>query len=180
MFNRTFIAACLLAGSIHPALAGEQYVDKSGFAAGGYDVVAYHQLEQAPLGQPQPEAVPGKASITAEYNGATWAFSTEENREKFLADPEKYAPAFDGHCAYGVSKGGKVPGNPNLWRILDGELYLNITPNVASLFAQDLQGNIAEANQNWGTLEPVAASAKSWRAMPANKDTYSTDAPLGE
>lgn len=33
-----------------------------------------------------------------------------------------------------VTKGGEVPGNPNLWRIVEGNLYLNITPNVVILF----------------------------------------------
>jgi len=180
MMSRILFAVSLLAGSMHAAQAGPQYVDKSGFAVGGYDVVAYYRLEQSPIGEPQPGAVPGKASITAEYNGVTWAFASEENRARFVADPEKYAPAFDGHCAYGVSKGGKVPGNPNLWRIVDGELYLNITPNVADFFTQDLAGNIAKAESNWQSLESWAASSKSWRAIPANENTYSTEAPLDE
>ena len=90
----------------------------------------------------QPEGVPGKAEFTADYNGSTFAFSTAENRDKFTADPAKYAPQFDGHCAYGVSKGGKVPGNPNLWRIVDGKLYLNITQNVVGFWEEDIPGNI--------------------------------------
>ncbi|SDD08340.1 YHS domain-containing (seleno)protein [Ruegeria marina] len=141
-----------------PALAGEQYVDGTGYAVSGYDVVAYHGLTQSAVGLAQPEGVKGKASITAEWNGATWAFSTEENRDKFLADPEFYAPQFDGHCAYGVSKGGKVPGNPNLWRIVDDKLYLNITRNVVGFWEEDIPGNIDKADGNWPGIEPNAAS----------------------
>jgi len=178
MYARSVLAAAMLAGVLPPALAGEQYIDKSGFAAGGYDVVAYHRLEQAPLGEPQPGAVPGRASITAQYNGATWAFASEANREAFLAAPARYAPAFDGHCAFGVSKGGKVPGNPNLWRIVDGTLYLNIVPDVVTFFEQDIEGNITRAEENWQTLESVSATSKSWRALPENRDTYSIEAPL--
>lgn len=80
-------------------IAGPQYIDESGYAASGYDVVAFRDLVQAAPGSEQPEAIPGKASITAEYNDSVWAFSTEENRDKFLANPAKYAPAYDGHCA---------------------------------------------------------------------------------
>ena len=116
------------------ALAGPQYVDETGFALSGYDPVAFHSLEQAPVGESQPHAVPGKSDITAEWNGATWAFASEANRDLFLADPDAYAPAYDGHCAYGVAKGGKVPGNPDLWRIVDGKLYLNITENVVGFW----------------------------------------------
>ncbi|MGI9501556.1 MAG: YHS domain-containing (seleno)protein, partial [Geminicoccaceae bacterium] len=139
------------------AYAGPQYVDESKFAVSGYDVVAYHGLEQSAVGERQLEAVPGNASITAEYNGATWAFSTEENRDKFVANPEAYAPQFDGHCAYGVAQGGKVPANPNLWRIVDGKLYLNITPNVVTFWEEDIPGQIDTAYSNWDGLESADA-----------------------
>ncbi|GAG25075.1 unnamed protein product, partial [marine sediment metagenome] len=109
------------------AFAGQQYVDKTGFAVSGYDVVSFWDQKQTPVGKVQSKAVPGKASITAEYNGAKWAFASEANRDKFKASPAKYVPAYDGHCAYGVAVGGKVPGNPHLWRIVDNKLYLNIT-----------------------------------------------------
>ncbi len=172
----TSAAMLMIAGA---AQAGPQYVDESNFAVSGYDVVAYQSLEQMPVGQTQPEAVPGNASITAEYNGATWAFSSEENRDKFVANPEAYAPQYDGHCAYGVAQGGKVPGNPNLWRIVDGKLYLNITPNVVGFWEEDISGQISTAEGNWTSLEAKAASAKSWKAIDANSGTYSTDAPTG-
>lgn len=117
-----------------PAIAGEQYVDQTGFAVSGCDPVAYFSLKQSQIGAPQPRAVPGRADITAKYNGATFAFSSTENRDKFLANPAKYVPQFDGHCAYGVAKGGKAPGNPHLWRIIDGKLYLNFNPQVVSFW----------------------------------------------
>lgn len=169
-------AALMIAGTAH---AGPQYVDESKFAVSGYDVVAYQNLEQAPVGQSQPEAVPGRSDITADYNGATWAFSSEENREKFLADPAAFVPLYDGHCAYGVSQGGKVPGNPNLWRIVDGKLYLNITPNVVGFWEADIPGLINTAEDKWGGLESQGASAKNWKDIDANSSTYTTEAPLG-
>lgn len=141
-----------------PAFAGEQYVDGTGYAVSGYDVVAYHSLPQSPVGTAQPAGVPGRADITAEYNGATFAFATEENRVEFLSKPEFYAPQFDGHCAYGVSKGGKVPGNPNLWRIVDDKLYLNITDVVVGFWEEDIPGNINLADGNWPGIEPADAS----------------------
>ena len=65
---------------------------------------------------------------------------------------------YDGHCAYGVSKGGKVPGNPNLWRIVDGKLYLNITKNVVGFWEEDISGNINLAENNWASIEPKPGS----------------------
>lgn len=140
------------------AFAGDQYIDGTGFAVSGYDPVAYFSLEQAPVGSPQPSGIPGRADITAEHNGATFAFASEENRDTFLANPDAYSPQYDGHCAYGVSKGGKVPGNPNLWRIIDDKLYLNITENVVGFWEEDIPGNLELAVENWVSIEPEPAS----------------------
>lgn len=178
MMRKLILASALSVLTLGAAQAGEQYVDETGFAVSGYDPVAFFDLKQAPVGDKQPEAVPGKADITAEYNGATWAFASEANREKFLADPAKYAPAYDGHCAYGIAQGGKVPGNPNLWRIVDGKLYLNITPAVVGFWEKDISGNLSKAAENWKTAESKPASGKSWKAIDDNKATIASEAPV--
>jgi len=160
------------------ANAGPQYIDETGYAASGYDVVAFHDLDQADSSTEQPPAVPGKAAITAVYNDVKWAFSTEENRDKFIASPEKYAPAYDGHCAYGVAQGAKVPGNPNLWRVVDSKLYLNITPGVAATWEKDMQNFITKADKVWEKKETKKPSKKLWTKIKDNKNTYDTLAPL--
>lgn len=170
-FTLTLAAAATALTFAGQAFAGEQYVDGTGFAVSGYDVVAYFDLPQNAVGTAQPEGVKGKAAITADYNGATFAFSTAENRDKFLANPAQYAPQYDGHCAYGVSKGGKVPGNPNLWRIVDNKLYLNITKNVVGFWEEDIPGNISLAENNWVSIEPTPGSD---RAIPQ----FTSMAPL--
>ena len=158
MFKMTALALAFGASMIGSAFAGDQYVDKTGFAVSGYDVVSYFDLPQSALGQPQPSPLPGQAGITAEYNGAMFAFATEANRDRFLVDPVAFVPQYDGHCAYGVAKGGKVPGNPTLWRIVDGKLYLNITKNVVGFWEEDIPGNLKTSEKNWTGLEPQAAS----------------------
>ena len=160
------------------AIAGPQYVDETGFAASGYDPVAFFSLEQAAVGEKQLSAIPGKKSITTEWNGAKWAFSTEENKKLFMSNPEKFAPAYDGHCAFGVAKGGKVPGNPNLWRIVDGKLYFNINPPVVGFWEADIFGFIKTADTNWSEAEVKPASAKSWTTLKNNKETFTTLAPV--
>lgn len=160
MFKMTALAFAMSAAMIGTAFAGDQYVDKTGLAVSGYDVVSYFDLPQSKVGKPQEAPLPGLASITADYNGATFAFATEANRDRFLADPAAFAPQYDGHCAYGVAKGGKVPGNPTLWRIVDGKLYLNITKNVVGFWEQDIPGNLKASEKNWGGLEPQAASSE--------------------
>lgn len=157
-FALSIAAAAAALSFASSAFAGEQFVDETGFAVSGYDVVAYFSLAQNPVGQTQTAPVEGNKSITAEHNGATFAFSTEANRDTFLADPERFVPQYDGHCAYGVAKGGKVPGNPTLWRILDDKLYLNITKNVVGFWEEDIPGNLVLSTDNWPSLDPKPAS----------------------
>jgi len=160
MFRRTALALAFAAftATAGNAVAGEQYVDETGFAVSGYDVVSYFDLPQSAIGEPQQSALAGRSSIVVKYNGAQFAFATEANRTRFLADPARFAPQYDGHCAYGVTKGGKVPGNPNLWRIVDGRLYLNITQTVVGFWEADITGNLETSETNWVTLELQAAS----------------------
>jgi YHS domain-containing protein len=169
------VLAAVFAGMIATAgLAGDQYVDGTGYAVSGYDVVAYFDLPQSKVGQPQSKAVPGRVDLSTNYNGAEFAFSSAANLERFLANPAKYAPQFDGHCAYGVAQGNKVPGNPNLWRIVNGKLYLNITKAVNRTWEEDIPGYLQQAGGKWaGRLEPKAASRD---AVPA----FKPKAPLAE
>lgn len=153
--------ATALVATASLAFAGDQYIDETGFAVSGYDVVAYFDLEQSAIGTAQPAGVPGNKDITATYNGATFAFSSEENKAKFEANPEAFVPQYDGHCAYGVSKGGKVPGNPNLWRIVDDKLYLNITDVVVGFWEEDIPANLDLAQNNWASIEPAPASDRT-------------------
>ncbi len=167
----TLAAAAAAISFAGGAFAGDQYIDGTGFAASGYDVVAYFDLPQSAVGQTQVPGVPGSAEITAEYNGATFAFSSAANKAAFEANPAKYAPQFDGHCAYGVSLGGKVPANPNLWRIVDGKLYLNITEVVAGFWEENIPDHISSAGSNWASLESDRASD---RPIPS----FKSQAPL--
>lgn len=161
MFRTTAIALAFALGLSGTAFAGEQYIDTTGFAVSGYDVVSYFDLPQSGIGQAQQAPLAGSAAITADYNGATFAFANAANRDRFLSDPAAFAPQYDGHCAYGVAQGGKVPGNPTLWRIVDDKLYLNITRNVVGFWEADIPGNLVLSETNWGGLEPQSASGSS-------------------
>lgn len=160
--SRAVAAGALLTVALTSAsaLAGPQYVDKTGYAVSGYDVVAYRSLSQNAVGEAQPEAVLGSTEFTTEHNGATWAFSSAENLAAFEANPDAYAPAYDGHCAYGVSRGGKVPGNPHLWRIVDDVLYLNVGDQVVGFWEKDIPGNIDLSEKTWPKIETKAASTR--------------------
>jgi YHS domain-containing protein len=158
MFKQSALVFVVSVGMMGNAFAGEQYIDKTGFAVSGYDVVSYFDLPQFKIGASQQSPLIGKTAITADYNGAKFAFATESNRDRFLADPAAYAPQYDGHCAFGVAKDSKVPANPNLWRIVDNKLYLNITDKVVRTWEKDISGYLEESENHWTKLEPKEAS----------------------
>ncbi len=160
MLKRSLLSLVFLAGLAGSVFAGPQYIDATGYAISGYDAVAYFN------GGPQA----GKKEFTTTYNGAKFAFSSAANLATFLANPGKYAPAYDGHCAFGVAQGGKVPGNPKLWKIVGGKLYLNITQSVQEDWQADIPGNLKKSSRNWKKL---ASKGASKRPIPA----FSSKAP---
>ena len=109
-------------------------------ALGGHDPVAYFTRNQP---------VAGDAAITLDWNGATWRFATAENRAMFEANPQAYAPQFGGYCAWAASQGYIAPGDPTVWRIVDGRLYLNFNDRARMLWEQDIPGAIARGEANW-------------------------------
>ncbi len=115
-----------------------------GVAIKGYDPIAYFTD-----GKP----VKGSKGFSVEWQKATWQFVTAKNRDAFSKDPEKYAPQYGGYCAYAVSKGYTADIDPNSWKIVNGKLYLNYNAEAQQLWAKDIPGNIAKANQNWPKLK---------------------------
>ena len=123
-----------------PALAEPPVFTDGGFAIRGYDPVAYFDS-----GAP----TKGKESIRFEWNGATWLFASEEHKEAFASDPDKYAPQFGGYCAYAVAKGSTAAIDPEAWKIVDGKLYLNYSQRIQKKWQEDVAGYIAKAEANW-------------------------------
>ena len=122
--------------------------DRTGLAIGGYDPVAYFTDQQPAKGDFQ---------ITHEHNGAVYRFLSEQNRDKFAANPHHYAPQYGGYCAYGVAVDAKFSADPTVWKIVDNKLYLNLDPNIAAKFNEDVPGYIKDADNNWKSLEAKPA-----------------------
>ncbi|MBO9420012.1 tat pathway signal sequence domain protein [Labrenzia sp. R4_2] len=117
---------------------------KNGSAIGGTDPVAYFT---------QGKPVAGSDEFTFQYDDVTWKFSSAENRDKFAADPVKYAPQYGGFCAFGLSKGFKVPVIPEAWKIVDGKLYLNNSIAVQERFEGNTAEYINHADLNWDIVK---------------------------
>lgn len=121
----------------------EIYTHRFKGAIKGVDVVAFFTL---PVGA---KAVKGSDEFTYEWRGATWKFSSEENRKKFSRNPQKYAPQYGGYCAFAVAHGFTTSPRPNHWFIADGKLYLNNNKNSFHKWLEDKENKIARADENW-------------------------------
>ncbi|WP_440959227.1 YHS domain-containing (seleno)protein [Oceanicaulis sp. LC35] len=112
-------------------------------AVGGYDAVAYHT---------EGAAIRGEREFSTEWRGAEFRFASQANLDLFLADPEAYAPAYGGYCAWAISEGYTAKGDPNVWNIVDGVLYLNYNTQVQERWSVDIPGHIERANANYPDL----------------------------
>ncbi len=92
-----------------------------GVAIGGMDSVAYHDQDAA---GPH-KAVAGGKTWVYEWRGAEWRFADQDNYDRFRADPERYRPAYGGHCANALSLGeGLIETDGSHWEIFGDRLFL--------------------------------------------------------
>lgn len=147
---RAFLVSMLLSCA-SPAWAVDEVFATDEGALRGHDPVAYH-VEGKP--------VKGVAEFSHDWNGATWRFASAANRDAFAADPERYAPAYGGYCAFGTSRGYKVSTQPEAFAIVDGRLYLNYSTAVQATWNQDRPGYIEKADEVWQTLAPTPYERK--------------------
>ncbi len=145
---RAALLGCVLALGVGTATAAEEPVFTERFssvAIRGTDPVAYF-LEGRP--------VAGSREFTVDWQGATWRFSSQENRDAFRAEPERYAPQYGGYCAWAVANGYTASTDPEAWSLVDGKLYLNYSLSVRARWAEDIPGNIQRGDENWpGVLD---------------------------
>lgn len=113
---------------------------KNNLAIKGYDTVAYFN---------KGKAIKGKDLFTFQWHKMTWYFSTKENRDLFSKAPEKYAPQYDGYCAWAMTEARKAQTDPEVWKIVDEKLYLNCSKIAYEKWSRDIAGNIKKADKNW-------------------------------
>ena len=143
---KTLVAGTALSFALVTSAFGgvELNASSTGLALQGYDPVAYFTY-----GEP----TKGDWTITSTYKEATYRFANEEHKEAFEADPEAFLPEYGGYCAFGAAMGFKFDGDPNYWRIVDGELYLNISADIQERWQGDIPGFIELADTNWVEIE---------------------------
>ena len=136
---------------LHTALIAQESKRQQGFNVNsrnlpikGYDPVAYFT---------QGKAAEGKATPSAMHEGITYYFSSQENKEKFSAQPAMFEPQYGGWCAYAMgATGEKVTVDPETFKILNGKLFLfynKFFNNTLKSWNKDEKALNTKADANW-------------------------------
>ena len=118
-------------------------VDKNRLILKGYDPVSYFTSSK-----PQP----GDAKITAEYQGAVYRFASDENRQKFLTEPQKYLPEYGGWCAKAIADKEFVDIDPLNFKITNGRLFLfykGLLGDALKIWNKDEANLTHKADEKW-------------------------------
>ena len=126
----------------------QDYNTKKGFAAEGYDVVAYFKNK----------AIKGEKKNIATFDGVKYRFTSKENLITFKKNPSQYIPQYGGYCAYAIGKNAaKVSINPKTFEIRDGKLYLFYNSwgtNTLTLWNKEGADSLKKrADKNWQLLK---------------------------
>ncbi len=149
IFNlKTLVLASAVAFSTLASAGVDTETDSNGVILAGHDVVAYFT---------QNKPVEGSAEYTAVHNDAIYRFSSASNRDTFVANPAKYAPAYGGFCAYGATFGKKFDIDGKAFEIVDGVLFVNKNQQVKQAWSEDVPKHIQQADSQWGRIAQVAA-----------------------
>ena len=122
--------------------------NEDGVAIDGFDPVAYFD---------EGKAVKGVEIHSCEYLNRTWHFSSAENRDKFLSNPEKFSPQYGGFCAHSLSNNKLIESTPEAFTIRDDKLYLYVNNRQAEKDAKrneiKFEFNKTERDKNWLTYQ---------------------------
>jgi len=115
-------------------------LDSKGVILKGYDPVAYFT---------QKKAVKGSPKYQTTYQGAIYYFSSAADLAIFKKNPSKYVPQYGGYCANGIANRQAREGNPNIFFVLHGKLYVCASPEAEKEFQSNAQSNVKKADENW-------------------------------
>ena len=131
--------------SCDAAAKGNRYlvnIDDKGIVLDGYDPVAFF-TDKRP--------VKGKSTINHQHHEAIYHFASDENKQLFINNPEKYAPQYGAYCGYAVSLGHLAPIDVNFFSIIDGKLILQHNQKALNGWNKDSK-SLEKAEKYWPKL----------------------------
>ena len=109
----------------------------SNVAIKGYDPVAFYTLGNA---------VMGVELFSYQWQEVQWQFESQQNKQAFIEQPEKYAPQYGGYCSFAVSQGVTADINPQVWHLENEKLYLFMDEAVKTQWLKKSGRELADAN----------------------------------
>ncbi len=99
------------------------------------------------------KALMGDPAISFVYLGKTWYFADDESRQKFMKQPDRYLPQFDGLCttALGGSYGNRLPNDPTVFDVRNGKLYLFSSERAKRAYERKPRKYIARCEELFNT-----------------------------
>lgn len=141
--------------------------DKAAVALDGYCPVCYVAAGKA---------VKGTEEFKTTHEGKIYYFVKQGALDAFVAEPQKFLPAYDGYCAYGMSLGKKFESDPTVFTVIDGVIYLNKDASISKIFHKDTKGAIAKADAEWKKMTMTKeAEMKKEKEMAMKKEAMMKD-----
>ena len=114
----------------------------------GYCPVAYFLAD---------EPLEGKPEFNATHKGKLYYFVSEDAKNEFTKNPDRYVPAFGGQCAFGMSIEKELEPCPRNFKIIDDRLYLFLHNEETDAFQlwnkEDESKCLLNANNHWASLQ---------------------------
>ena len=120
--------------------------------------------------------VAGVAEFEAEHGRYAYRFSNGGNRERFLADPERYGIQWGGACGRMGPLSGS--GDPDRWALHDGRLYIFASEGCRSGFLKSPERFVVERAELGEVRDEARAAAEPWiaKALEAHGGAERIDA----
>lgn len=108
----------------------------------GYDPVSYF-----PEGGGTPAM--GTAELRLDYMGVSYQFSSVQNQELFVKNPNKYEPTYGDWCAYAMASGSKVDIQPTVYTIHGNRLHVFVSKRAKQNFDSNIPDFESKADSFW-------------------------------
>lgn len=115
-------------------------------ALSGHDPVSYFVNGRPEKGSP---------GFWFAFDDAVYLFANAKHRALFAADPERYAPQYQGYCTKKVSEGERAEADPEAWVVVGEKLYVFRSKKGLARFNQNRAEIVSKANAAWQTLRPA-------------------------
>jgi YHS domain-containing protein len=109
----------------------------------GYDVLSYYTNQRPLKGSPE---------YQIEYQGTKWYFVNKINMNKFKRNPEMYIPEFGGYSVWAIAHGKLIGGDPEIWKLVEGGLYLFCSERTRTKWMQERELINRLARDNWPAI----------------------------